>query len=201
MWRDAMVWAAARWGGRAVLVVLLGALASGCPAMAITMGAKTAASIIADDRSLAQQTADLELKTQIEQGLVNESAALAGRVNVDVFGGRVMLTGIVPNDADRWRAVRVARDAAGGGLVYDDLAVLAGGGVGEMATDVAINKTLGLNLLAGERIASVSLLHRVVNGGAFIMGEARDYGEIESVRSIALQTPGIDRVVTHIVVQ
>ena len=201
MLSEANVRSAARWGGGAVVVVLLGALAAGCPTMAITMGATTAASIIADDRSLAQQTADLERKTQIEQGLINQSAELAGRVNVDVFNGRVMLTGVVPDDDDRWRAVRAARDSANGAMVYDDIEVGPSGGVSDAATNLAVNKTLGLNLLANEGIASASLLHRVVNRSAFVMGEARDYGEIESVRSIALQTPGVERIVTHIEVE
>lgn len=190
-----------RVGGSAAVVVLLGVLSSGCPPMAITMGATAAAGIIADDRSLAQQTADVELKGQIEQGLLAESSALARQVNVDVFLGRVMLTGVVPEDADRWKAVRVARESAGGRQVYDDIEVGASGGVSDTATNIAVNKTLGVNLLAGEGLASQSLLHRVVNRRSFIMGEAREESEIESVRSIALQTPGVDRVVTHIVLE
>ena len=201
MWSEANVRSAARWGGGAVVVVLLGALAAGCPTMAITMGATTAASIIADDRSLAQQAADLEMKTQIEQGLLNDSAALAGRVNVDVFNGRVMLTGVVPDYDDRWSAVRAARGRSNGAMVYDDIEVGPTGGVSDAATNLAVNKALGLNLLADEGIASQSLLHRVVNRQAFVMGEARGYGEIESVRSIALQTPGVERIVTHIEVE
>jgi osmotically-inducible protein OsmY len=201
MWSEANVRSAARWGGGAVVVVLLGALAAGCPTMAITMGATTAASIIADDRSLAQQASDLETKTQIEQGLLNDSAALAGRVNVDVFNGRVMLTGVVPDYDDRWSAVRAARGRSNGAMVYDDIEVGPTGGVSDAATNLAVNKALGLNLLADEGIASQSLLHRVVNRQAFVMGEARNYGEIESVRSIALQTPGVERIVTHIEVE
>jgi osmotically-inducible protein OsmY len=86
-------------------------------------------------------------------------------------------------------------------MVYDDIEVGATGGVSDAATNLAVNKALGLNLLADEGIASQSLLHRVVNRQAFVMGEARDYGEIERVRSIALQTPGIERIVTHIEVE
>jgi osmotically-inducible protein OsmY len=44
-------------------------------------------------------------------------------------------------------------------------------------------------------------LHRVVNGTAFIMGEVQDLGLIESIRSVALQTPGVVRVVPHITLE
>jgi hypothetical protein len=39
-----------------------------------------------------------------------------------------------------------------------------------------------------------------VNGTAFIMGEVRQASLIETIRSAALQTSGVYRVVTHIVV-
>jgi osmotically-inducible protein OsmY len=141
---------------------------------------------------------DLELKGQIEQALLDESSALAERINVDVFIGRVMLTGVVPDEAARSTATRVTRRIAG--EVYDDIEVGASG-VSDTAEEIATNKTLGVNLLAGEGLASQSLLHRVVNRTAFIMGEVREEGQIDTVRSVAQQTPGVWRVVTHIVLE
>jgi osmotically-inducible protein OsmY len=182
----------------AALAALLGLLASGCPAMLIAQGAKAAAGIVADNRSIAQQTADVGLKGQIEQALLSQSTSLAASVNVDVFIGRVMLTGVVPDGESRWTAVRIARSIAGEHEVYDDIEIGASGGISSAAEDAVTNKTLGVNLLAGEGLASQSLLHRVVNGTAFIMGEVHGVGQIEAIRSIALQTPGIHQVVTHI---
>jgi len=169
--------------------------------MLIVKGATTAAGMIADDRSLSQQTADIELKAGIEQALASESTALAASVNVDTFLGRVMLTGVVPDDDSRWRAARIARQSASGYEVFDDIEVRPGGSLTDTLEDDATNKALGLNLLANEGIASQSLLHRVVNGTAFIMGEVRDLGLIESIRSVALQTPDVLRVVPHITLE
>src|SRR5262245_17836867 len=164
----------------AALAALVGVLASGCPQMMIAQGVKTAAGIIADDRSIGQQTADTEMKLKIEQALVSESASLAASVNVDVFLGRVMLTGVVTDGAKRWTAVRIARGIAGDQEIYDDIEIGARGDLTTAAEEAAINKTLGLNLLAGEGIASQSLLHRVVNGTAFVMGEAKSGRQIET---------------------
>ena len=174
-------------------------IASGCPTMAITMGAKTAASIIADDRSMSQQAADLELKGQIERALLDDSSALAA-VNVDVFLGRTMLTGVVPDEAMRSTASRIARRIAGDRIVYDDIEIGTGRGLGNTADDAVINKTLGMNLLANEGLASQSLMHRVVNGRAFIIGEAQNENQIATMRSVAEQTPDVTGVVTHIVI-
>jgi osmotically-inducible protein OsmY len=180
--------------------ILLGVLCAGCPQLLITKGVTTAASIIADDRSLAQQTADMELEARIERALVDESAAAAAHVNVDVFLGRVMLTGVA-DDATRWIAARTARRIAREGEVWDDVEIGTGGDVADTAEEAAANKALGLALLADDGIASQSLLHRVVNGTAFVMGEVQEEGQVETVRSIVRQAPGIHRVVTHIVLE
>lgn len=187
------------------LALVVAALAlpwcAGCPQMAITTAATTAASAIVDDRSLEQQGADLDLKARIEQQLLADAPSLASSVNVDVYLGRVMLTGVVPRWSDRRKAVALARSVAVDGEVFDDIEVATGGGLGDMAGDFALNKELGVNLLAADGIASQSFQHRVVNGTAFIMGEARTPGQVEIARQVALQTPGVQRVVTHIVVE
>jgi osmotically-inducible protein OsmY len=191
-------------GGTAWVAVVVGALGlawcTGCPQMAITTAATTAASAIVDDRSLAQQGADLDLKARIEQQLLADAPSLAAAIDVDVYLGRVMLTGVVSRPSSRRKAVAVARSVAVDSEVFDDIEVATGDGLGDVAGDFAINKELGVNLLAAEGIASQSFQHRVVNGTAFIMGEAKNPGQVETARQVALQTPGIQRVVTHIVV-
>jgi osmotically-inducible protein OsmY len=190
--------------GTAWVAVVVGALAlpwcTGCPQMAITTAATTAASAMVDDRSLAQQGADLDLKARIEKQLLADAPSLAEAVDVNVYLGRVMLTGVVSRQSSRRRAVAVVRSVAADNEVFDDIQVATGEGLGDAAGDFAINKELGVNLLAAEGIASQSFQHRVVNGTAFIMGEAKNPGQVETARQVALQTPGIQRVVTHIVV-
>jgi osmotically-inducible protein OsmY len=179
------------------LVAALGLFCTGCPQMAIMTGATTAAGIVADDRSLDQQAVDLGLKADIEKALLNNSPDLAEGQRERLSPARDAHRGRADEPA-RWNAVRIAREATGGQMVYDDLEVAAGNTLVDTAEDAAINKTLGLNLLATDGIASQSFQHRVVNGTAFIMGQAHQENQIETARSVALQTPGVRRVVTHI---
>ena len=172
---------------------------TGCPQMMITTAATTAASALVDDRSLAQQGADLDLKARIEQQLLAEAPKLASSVNVDVYRGRVMLTGVVPRWTDRRNAAELARSVAVDSQIFDDIEVASGNGIEDRAGNFAVNKALGVNLLAAQGIASQSFQHRVVNGTAFIMGQAKTPGEVETARRVALQTPGVHDVVTHIV--
>ena len=174
---------------------------AGCPQMAITTAATTAASALVDDRSLEQQGSDLDLKAHIEQQLLADAPAVASRVNVDVYRGRVMLTGAVGRRSQRRTALAVARNVAGGNEIYDDIVVASGGGLANAAGDFAINKDLGVKLLADEGIASQSFQHRVVDGTAFIMGEAKSAIQVETARRVALQTPSVQRILTHIAVE
>jgi osmotically-inducible protein OsmY len=182
-------------------LVLALVYATGCPQMAIVTGATTVASAVADDRTLEQQTADLGTKASIEKALLETAPSLASAVNVDVYLGRIMLTGVVPDWSARRLAVTIARGAAPNQEIFDDIEVATGQGFADSATNFAVNKELGVNLLADQGLASQSLQHRVVNGTAFIIGEATSPGVVDTARQVALQTPGVQRVVTHIIVR
>jgi osmotically-inducible protein OsmY len=168
--------------------------------MAITTAATTAASALVDDRSMAQQGADLDLKARIEKQLLADAPSLAEAIAVDVYLGRVMLTGVVSRPSSRRRAMAIVQSVAVDNEIFDDIQVASGEGLGDAAGDFAINKELGVNLLTAMGVPSQSFQHRVVNGTAFIMGEAKNPGQVETARQVALQTPGISRVVTHILV-
>jgi len=182
------------------LAALAATLCTGCSAMLIATGASTAASILVDNRSMAQQASDLQTKAAIEQALTTNSATLAAEVDVDVFLGRVMLTGVVDSGRARWKATEIARGAAGGAEVFDDITI-GDPGIDQTAANIAANKALGVNLLAQEGIASQSLLHRVVNGTAFVMGEVQTESQVRTVRETALNTTGVSYVVTHITLE
>jgi osmotically-inducible protein OsmY len=137
----------------------------------------------------------------VEKALLQQNANLAAQVNVDVYLSHVMLTGVVPDWNARRQAFDIARQAAPGYEIYDDVEVASGEGVAGAATNFATNKELGINLLADEGVASQSFQHRVVNGTAFIMGQARQESQIRSARQVAVQTPGISNVVTHILLR
>ncbi|MEW6270377.1 MAG: BON domain-containing protein [Thermodesulfobacteriota bacterium] len=188
-----------RSGWRWLPGLLLAAACAGCPAMAITTASIKAASATADDRSYEQQLADTERKAEIEKQLLVNDASLAAKVDVDVYLGRVMLTGVVPDEASRRTAVELVRDEVGGATVYDDIQVVPGGS-SEGGGFVA-NEELGARLLKAEGLGSQSFQHRVVNGTAYILGEARLEEQVETARKTALGTPGVEDVVTHIVVR
>jgi osmotically-inducible protein OsmY len=182
----------------AIAAALAAVWCAGCPQMAIVTGATAVAGAAADDRTLEQQAADLETKAGIEKALIEGNATLASQVNVDVYLGHVMLTGVVPDWEARRVALDVARQAAPYHPIFDDIEVATAGGIADAATNFATNKELGVRLLSAEGLASQSFQHRVVNGTAFILGQAKQESQIGLARQVALQTPGVTNVVTHV---
>ena len=178
--------------------LLLAALCAGCPAMAITQASIQAASATADDRSYEQQLSDDETKAEIEKQLLTNAASLAAKVNVDVYLGRVMLTGAVPDDGSRRMAMTLTREEVDDATVYDDIQVVPDGS--SMGSNFVANEELGARLLQAEGLGSQSFQHRVVNGTAYIMGETRTDQQVETARQTALGTSGVQDVVTHILV-
>ena len=181
---------------RAILLLAVALGCAGCPAMAITTAATTVAGATADDRSYEQQVDDEETKGSIEKTLLSNGPSLAA--DVDVYDGRVMLTGSVTRESQRRDAVSLARSAANPTTLYDDIQVVPPGGGSATGSGFVENKDLGARLLAADGIGSQSFQHRVVNGVAYILGEAHHEQQIEIARQTALGTAGVNDVVTHI---
>lgn len=180
---------AGRW-----LAAGLALLGAGCA----QPGRGTTAGVPAPDRSVQQQATDLELKSEIVAALLGGAPRLAGVVNVDVYRQRVMLTGVVPSQSARTSVLAIVRGVAGVQQLYDDIDVAGRAAAGDAAGDAAIDQALGSNLRAAGGLESASLRHRVVNGTAFILGQAREQSQIDTARAVALATPGVRRVVTHV---
>lgn len=184
--------------GRIVLALSMAVACTACPQMGITRGAEMAASSTFDDRSYEQQAADEMTTGAIEKKILESAPDLASGVNIDVYDGRVMLTGTVGSSSDRGVALALTKSAADGGLVYDDIQVTEAGGLMDEAGDFAANKELAAALLAAEGLSSQSFDHRVVNSVAYVIGQAASEQEVETARSVALGTDGVDRAVLHI---
>jgi osmotically-inducible protein OsmY len=191
-----------RSGAGVIAALVVAVYATGCPAMAITTAATTVASATADDRSYEEQGKDDETKAKVEKAFLEQDPKLSAKVDVDVFDGRTMLTGVVDTDEERSTAVWLTRGAVGERAeIFDDIQVLPSGAATSGAKNFVLNRELGAKLLGTEGLSSQSFEHRVVNKVAYIIGQAPSDYVVEKARQTALGIDGIDRVVTHIEVK
>ena len=88
-------------------LALVGLLAAGC----------------SSGRTIRPATDDSSISTRVRTALLNDPQVAAGGINVTASNGVVTLSGRVRSEADRERAVAVARQTSGVSDVRSELAV------------------------------------------------------------------------------
>ncbi|HSV28102.1 MAG TPA: BON domain-containing protein, partial [Candidatus Omnitrophota bacterium] len=113
--------------------------------------------------------------------------------------GRVLLTGVLPSEASRADAVRLAWQAAGVKEVINEVAVKpAGTDVIDDGRDVVISQTLKTRLLFDKEIKNINYAIEVVDGIVYLMGIAQNETELERVIAHARDISHVKRVVSHV---
>jgi osmotically-inducible protein OsmY len=107
------------------------ALIFGAAAMAAIDGPRTAAlgsvEAAARPNDDARRVSDEALRQRVQSALHADPYFYDRHVKVSVEKGRVILHGFVFSDWDLRNALKIARDAAGGATVTDDLTIKEGG--------------------------------------------------------------------------
>jgi osmotically-inducible protein OsmY len=157
------------------------------------------ATTVAEDRPFGQVAEDAKIKLDFDRQLGTGSATsrLFFDVNCDVYEGRMMLTGSVKTQADRERAVSLARNISGVKVVYDDIQVTDAGGVGNTARDALIEAKIKAKLVGAKGIKSINFRWQSVNGTIYLIGRARSRSELDSVIAIIKDTEDVKAVVNH----
>ena len=179
-----------------IAVALLGALGGSADPTAPFDVATT----MAEDRPFGQVANDAAIKLEFDRqlGTSNATSRLFFDVNCDVYEGRMMLTGSVKTQADRERAVALARNVRGVKVVYDDVQVTDAGGFGSSAKDALIEAKIKARLIGAKGIKSINFRWQSVNGTIYLIGRARTRNELDSVLAVIKDTDDVKSVVSHV---
>lgn len=179
-----------------IAVALLGALGS----CADPTAPLDVATTVAEDRPFGQVANDAAIKLEFDRqlGTSNATSRLFFDVNCDVYEGRMMLTGSVKTQADRERAVALARNVRGVKVVYDDVQVTDAGGFGSSAKDALIEAKIKARLIGAKGIKSINFRWQSVNGTIYLIGRARTRNELDSVLAVIKDTDDVKSVVSHV---
>lgn len=190
--------------GVAAALFALAALAalSGCTPAGVAIGAGAmVGSAALEERGLEQAVRDEADEIGIRKRLVDYSFDTFRRVNVDVYEGRVLLTGIVPEPDDRVEAVRVAW--ATDGIVDVVNEVLIGEGVGTIDTsyDIRITTELRADITFDADVKAVNYNLQAVGGTLYLFGVAQNEAELARVEAHARRIPNVRRIVSHVLMK
>ncbi|MEQ8602785.1 MAG: BON domain-containing protein [Marivibrio sp.] len=199
-----MFFAPATLRAAAVALAALAALPllGGCTPVGVAVGAGAmAGSAAMEERGLEQAVRDEADEIGVKKRLADYSFDTFRRVNVDVYEGRVLLTGIVPEPDDRVEAVRVAW--ATDGIVDVVNEVLIGEGVGTIDTtaDIRITSELRAKITFDADVKAVNYNLQAVGGTLYLFGVAQSQAEIARVEAHARTIPNVRRIVSHMLLK
>ena len=179
---------------------LLGAaqLQTGCVAGVAAGGAATAGVLGAQERSFAQAASDTKIRTQINDAWLRADERMYRLVSLQVWNGRVLVSGVVPDEDMRVTAVEKAWTAKGVKEVINEVRVGETGGAGAFAGDAWITAQLNTKLTFDKKVNAVNYSIDTVHGVIYLMGTAQDERELTRVIDHARNVSRVERVVSHV---
>lgn len=182
----------------AALVCALGL--AGCVAAAVGAGA-TVGDTAMQDRGIKGAVSDTDIRAQINHYWLQKDHKMWMALNLQVYEGRVLVSGVLPTADQRSDAIELAWKASGVRDVYDEVQVATGGGFIDYARDTKIQTELDTQLLFAKNVQSVNYSVEVVNGVVYLLGVAQDQPELNRVLNIARNIADVKKVVSHVLLQ
>jgi osmotically-inducible protein OsmY len=175
------------------------ALLSGCVAAAA--GGAAAGIAASADRSIGDQVTDATIKGAISAVWRKTNSEMASGLDCDVYEGRVLITGRVPDPAWIEDAIRIAWRVKGVQQVYNEIAVGPISGTGDDLNDGFISTRLKNELLWDADVRSVNFMVTTSDHVVYLIGSARTPAELERVIAYARNIPNVKRVVSYVQVR
>lgn len=168
-----------------------------CTAGPVVGGVATSGVAVAQERSAGNAVDDGVITFTINERLLRHHVDLFQAVGVEVYEGRVLLTGSVPEPDDRIEAVRIAWLADGVIEVLNEIQVTDRGGLVDYARDTWVTTQLRSKLLLDMEVRAINFNVETVNGVVYLIGIAQDQAELERVTNHARTITNVIKVVSH----
>lgn len=178
-----------------LLLALPNAL-GGCVSMVV--GAGAAAGVAAfEERSLAVHAEDAGIATKIRYNLIESNKKFTTSVGLEVYEGRVLMTGVVNTEELRAEAMRLAWKVEGVKDVFNELQI-GDAGVQSFANDSWVTTQLASKMTIDKDILAINYSIETVNGIVYLIGMAQSQAEIDKVIAHARNLSYVKRVISHV---
>jgi osmotically-inducible protein OsmY len=185
------------------LVVTLPFVLSGCPAAIVGgLAAAGGAGYTANqERGAGGSVDDFTIKTNIQSSWLKTNPLMQRDLNVTVYEGRTLLTGMAPTPEFKAQAKEVAGRVAGVRAVYDEIEVAPPESAWDSAKDTWISSRVRTELTFNPDIRSVNYTIETMNKSVYLIGSARSQAELDIATNAARTTPDVKRVVSYVEVR
>ena len=173
-----------------------------CSPSGMVVGAGATAGVAAsEERGLKGAGNDALIRVEINKAWITEDFDTFNRLNLQIYEGRVLISGRVPNQANADRVVELAWRAEDVREVINEIEIAEGGGLNDFANDALINARLDSELLFDSEISSINYSTRSVAGTVYLLGVAQDREELDRVFRVTRSIPNVKRVVSHVILK
>lgn len=175
-----------------LLVATLGGLVSGCAPL--MLGAAVGTGLVASDRrtsgaQLEDEAIELKAGNRIE-----ETLGTRVRVNVTSYNRQVLLSGEVPNEADRQRVQQVVSGVDNVRSVVNELAITDSPNLSQRTSDLVLSGRVKAGFIDHQELSSQAFKVVAERGTVYLMGRVTKR-EADLATEIARTTSGVKAVV------
>ena len=153
------------------------------------------------ERGLGGAVSDATIKSAIAASYGRYNSALNDGLDVEVYEGRVLLTGRVPTQELHDQAVRTAWKVNGVKQVYDEIKLGPVASTGDDLSDGWISTRLRNELIWDSEVRSINFTVTTSDHVVYIIGSARNKAELDRVTAYARNVPNVRRVVSYVQIE
>ncbi len=181
---------------RQIWVVVMLILLGGCQLWGTALnGAHKIYTIVADDRSTADDLADMRINLEIRDTLARQKFALAIDIEVTVFEGEVLLTGAVPNIETMHTILTATWSVDGVKKIYNYVRLDSAPEMQNTATETVQAANIKAKLTATAGINSANYKIVLENGTVYLMGICAGEAEYQTVVAVLKDTASVSEIV------
>ena len=182
-----------------LLLIAVSLLAGACSPVGMAIGAGATAGIAASEERGFEGTArDAAIRVEISELWLDEGFGFYHALELQIYEGRVLLTGRVPSQEMADTAVRHAWQPDDVTEVINEIEILEGD-LAEFATDSLTTAKLRAELTFTRDVRAINYSIRVVEGIVYLLGVAQDEAEIDRVVRTLRATSGVRGIVNHVI--
>src|SRR3990167_7929854 len=178
------------------MVLFFPLLLSGCGA-AIVGGVGNVGLSSVEERGISGVASDKAINFKVDHEFSGDLAAFSG-IEITVYKGRVLLTGIVENEKNKQDAVRIAKSVSGVTEVIDAMNIKGQDGFSEYTRDSWMTTKLKATLYTDEDVMAPNYLVTTFDKVIYIFGTAQTKDEMKKVVEYGYDITGVKKVVNLI---
>lgn len=153
---------------------------------------------VGQERSIGRQLDDTNASVGIKSAMLRSEGFALDGVDVEVTEGIALLTGRVPRTDDRLMAECLAWSSVAVRNVANEIEVGAGQGFRDRARDAEITARVNGRLISDRAVRSINFNVETRNSRVYLLGVARNRGELERVSAHASLVEGVQEVVSYV---